>query len=63
MTAAAPFRNSKCWARLWMVSGIFLGSVVASRKMTWGGGSYNVFRRALKAAVESMWTSSMMKTR
>ena len=30
--------------------------------MTYEGGSSSVFRKALKACVESMWTSSMMKT-
>jgi len=37
-------------------------SVVAMMKTTRGGGSSSVFNSALKAAPESMWTSSMMKT-
>ena len=45
-----------------MVAGTFWISVVARIKMTWAGGSSNVFNRALKAAVESMCTSSMMYT-
>ena len=35
-------------------------SVVARMKMAWAGGSSRVFRKALNAAEESMWTSSMM---
>ena len=53
-------RNSKCWVRLRMVGSTFCGSVVASTKMTWAGGSSRVLSRALEAAVESMWTSSTM---
>ena len=53
-------RNSKCWVRLRMVGRTFWGSVVASTKMTWAGGSSSVFSSALDAAVESMWTSSTM---
>jgi hypothetical protein len=37
-------------------------SVVAKTNFTCGGGSSSVFRSALNALVESMWTSSMMKT-
>ena len=37
-------------------------SVVARMKMACAGGSSSVLRKALKAAAESMWTSSMMKT-
>ena len=33
---------------------------ISSTKMVWAGGSSSVFSKALKAAVESMWTSSMM---
>ena len=43
-----------------MVSGIFCGSVVANMKIIWSGGSSSVFRRALNAEVESIWTSSMI---
>ena len=53
-------RNSKCWVRLRMVGRTFCGSVVASTKTTWAGGSSSVFSSALDAAVESMWTSSTM---
>ena len=53
-------RKSKRWQRETMVSGILCGSVVASTKTTFGGGSSSVFSRALKASRVSMWTSSMM---
>ncbi len=53
-------RNSKCWVRLRMVGSTFWGSVVASTKTTWAGGSSSVFSSALEAAVDSMWTSSTM---
>src|SRR5512140_1762999 len=43
-----------------MVIGTLWGSVVAKMNFTWGGGSSNVLRSALKALVESMCTSSMM---
>src|SRR5207249_11261475 len=46
-----------------MVWGILCASVVAKTKTTWAGGSSNVLSRALNAAVDSMWTSSMMYTR
>ena len=52
--------NGRCWQRLMTVRGIFRGSVVASTKTTCGGGSSRVFKRALKAEAESMWTSSMI---
>ena len=39
--------------------GILLASVVAKKNLTCGGGSSRVFKRALKAPVESMCTSSM----
>ena len=37
-------------------------SVVASIKTTWGGGSSSDFKNALKAAFDSMWTSSIIYT-
>ncbi len=55
-------RKSKRWQREWMVSGTFCGSVVHRMNTTWEGGSSSVFNSALKAAVESMCTSSMMYT-
>ncbi len=58
-TPAGIRLKSKRWTRDSTVSGIFWGSVVANRKTTWGGGSSRVFNSALKAPVESMWTSSM----
>jgi len=33
-------------------------SVVAKMNLAWGGGSSSVFSRALKACVDSIWTSS-----
>ena len=53
-------RKSKRWQREPMVAGILCGSVVARTKMTCGGGSSSVFRRALKPRSVSMCTSSMM---
>ena len=53
-------RKSKRWQRESTVAGIFLGSVVARMKTTCAGGSSSVFRNALNAAPESMWTSSTM---
>ena len=45
-----------------MVGMILCFSVVARMKIACAGGSSSVFRKALKAAAESMWTSSMMNT-
>ena len=52
--------KSKRWQRDKIVTGIFCTSVVAKMNLTWAGGSSSVFRRALKACLVSMWTSSMM---
>ena len=54
--------KSKRWHRDSTVAGIFFGSVVARMKTTWAGGSSSVFRNALNAGPESMWTSSTMYT-
>jgi hypothetical protein len=62
MRGAAMVRNSNCWQRERMVSGTLCDSVVAMMKSTRGGGSSSVLRSALNDEVESMWTSSMMKT-
>jgi hypothetical protein len=43
-----------------IVGRTFWDSVVAKMNFTWAGGSSNVFNRALKAEVLSMWTSSIM---
>ena len=43
-----------------IVVGIFLTSVVAKINLTWGGGSSKVFNSPLKAAVDNIWTSSMI---
>ena len=61
--ASAMRRRSWRWQRESTVNGIFSGFVVAKMKRLRGGGSSRVFSSALKAAVESMWTSSMMKMR
>ena len=59
--SSSPMRwNSRRWQRESTVAGIFCGSVVHITKMTWSGGSSNVLSSALKAEVESMWTSSMI---
>ena len=54
--------NSSLWHLDVMVTGILWGAVVASMKITWGGGSSRVLRRALNASWVSMWTSSIMYT-
>ena len=46
-------RDKIVWGSLWT-------SVVAKMKITYEGGSSNVFKRALNALSESMWTSSTM---
>ncbi len=53
-------RKLNCWQRDLMVTGTLCSSVVARTKMVWAGGSSSVFNSALKAAMESMWTSSMI---
>ena len=58
MSGSAMRRKSKRWQRELIVGGMRCGSVVASTKMTCGGGSSRVLSRALKAASVSMWTSS-----
>ena len=63
-TSAGVMRlKEKRWHRERMVAGTLCSSVVARIKMRWAGGSSRIFSRALKAAVESMWTSSMIYTR
>ena len=52
--------KSKRWQREMMVAGTFWGSVVARMKIMYAGGSSMVLSSALKAAAESMWTSSMI---
>ena len=44
-----------------IVGKIFYISVVIHVKITFLGGSSNVFNNALKALVESIWTSSIIK--
>ena len=45
-----------------MVGSTLLSSVVARMNIRWDGGSSRIFRRALKAGLESMCTSSMIYT-
>ena len=52
--------NAKRWQRERMVAGTLWSSVVARMKIRWAGGSSRIFSRALKAEMESMWTSSMI---
>ena len=59
-SGSVSIRKSKRWQRDRIVSGMRLGSVVARMKTTCGGGSSSVFSSPLKAAFDSMWTSSMM---
>ena len=56
------FLKSKRWHLESIVAGNFWGSVVANINLTCAGGSSNVFKSALKAPVESMWTSSIIYT-
>ena len=71
--SATPFRwlmmfctdilsKSYIWHRERIVGRILFFSVVARMKITCEGGSSNVFRNALKASFDSMWTSSMINT-
>ena len=55
-------RKSNLWHRERMVAGSFCGSVVARIKIACGGGSSRVLSKALKAAFESIWTSSITYT-
>ena len=57
-SGAIPAKSYR-WQRERTVIGILFGSVVAKKNLTCSGGSSSVFNRALKAPVESMWTSSM----
>ena len=54
--------KSKVWQRDRMVGRILCFSVVARMNIACAGGSSSVLRKALKAAVESIWTSSMIYT-
>ena len=58
--AAGMRRKSNRWQRDRIVSSTFSGFVVANMNFTCSGGSSSVLSSALNAAVESMWTSSMM---
>ena len=51
------------WQRDRIVAGTFCSSVVARINIRCAGGSSKIFSRALKAAMESICTSSMMYTR
>ncbi len=62
ISCSAILPKSKRWQRERMVAGSFCGSVVARMNTMYSGGSSSVLSRALKAALDSMWTSSMMYT-
>ena len=51
------------WHRDRMVAGTLWSSVVARMNIRCSGGSSRIFSRALKAGVDSIWTSSTMYTR
>ena len=55
--------NANLWQRERIVAGTFCSSVVARMNSRWAGGYSMILSRALNAAVESMWTSSMIYTR
>ena len=59
-TGASTRRRSNRWQRDRIVTGTLRISVVANTNLAWGGGSSSVFRKALNAFSESMWTSSTM---
>ena len=58
--SASTRRRSKRWQRDRIVTGTLRISVVANTNLACGGGSSSVFRKALNAFSDSMWTSSMM---
>ena len=60
MVSASRRRKLCRWQRDRIVAGTFCSSVVARMNIRCSGGSSKIFSRALKAAVESMCTSSMM---
>ena len=57
--ASSSRRRLNCRQRESTVTGSFCGSVVASRNFTCSGGSSRVLSSALKAALDSMCTSSI----
>ncbi len=59
MTSGSTRLRSKRWQRERIVTGTLRISVVAKMNLAWGGGSSSVFKSALKAAVDSICTSSM----
>ena len=60
MTPVSSRLKAWRWQRERMVAGTFCSSVVARMNIRCSGGSSKIFNRALKAAVESICTSSMM---
>ena len=52
--------KSNLWHLDKIVIGSLCGSVVANIKITFWGGSSNVFKNAFTATIESIWTSSIM---
>ena len=60
MTVSEIGLNSKRWQRDTIVGSTLWASVVAKKNFTCSGGSSKVFNKALKAAVESICTSSII---
>jgi hypothetical protein len=56
------FLKSYLWHLDIIVSGTLCVSVVANINFTKDGGSSSIFKRALKAHLESIWTSSIIYT-
>ena len=52
--------KSKIWHRDRIVGIILCFSVVANINIAWAGGSSKVFKKALKAAWDNIWTSSII---
>ena len=62
MSSGVMRAKSYIWHRDSMVGMILCFSVVARINIAYDGGSSSVFRNALNAFDESMWTSSIIKT-
>ena len=60
MSSGVSRRNAKRWQRERIVAGTLCSSVVARMNSRCSGGYSMIFSSALNAAVDSMWTSSMM---
>ena len=62
MSFTVTLLKSNLWHLDKIVAGILCGSVVANIKITYEGGSSNVFNRALNAPCDNIWTSSIIYT-